>query len=93
MMEENVRYRSAGQIKADMRRIEEEIRRTDEQINVRDLIVESVFESGLSAKQVIARLDEIVDCAKSALIRLRTLQEKLICLAEELEEVRCLGCR
>lgn len=91
--QERTFYRSASEIRSDMRHIAEQIRETDEKLNIRDLLVESVYESGCGAPALITRLGGLVREAHRARDELCLLEEKLMLLQDELEEVRCLGCR
>lgn len=81
-------YRSTGELRADMRRISEEIREAEERMNVRELTVSDVCESE-NPRQLVPMLKRMIAEANEARGRLVLLEEDLNALCREWEESRC----
>ena len=83
-------YRSLGEIRSDMRRIGEDIREANEQLNLRSLLTELLDSSRkLKPEQLVFDLEEAVEAARGALSRLSELKDELYALEEELTDTRC----
>lgn len=80
-------YRSPSEIREDMHRILDGIRRTEERLNVRDMVVSAVCETE-NPRTLIPILEEIVAQSHEALKRIQDLEGDLLALQSELESVR-----
>jgi hypothetical protein len=84
-------YRTLGEIRRDINVIRERIESTDEQLNIRSLLLEVLSGAEYSTPELlIPELYEAIAEAKSALSSLTKLKEELLVLEEELEETRCV---
>ena len=84
-------YRSVGEIRRDILDISKRIKRTEEQVNIRSLLLD-VLASSRSADPtvLIPELYELIEDASAALTEMQTLENELISLREELMETRCV---
>ena len=76
-------YRSAEEIRADMRRIAEKVREVKERFDVRDMAVTALAESA-NAKAAAGRMLTVLADARESLLTLRALEAELEALREEL---------
>ena len=84
-------YRSLGEIRWDINVIKERIDNTDEQLNIRSLLLELLSGAKYSNPEVlIPELYEAITEANEALLSLQKLKEELLALEEELEETKCV---
>ena len=84
-------YRSLGEIRRDINRIKEGIVVTNDQLNIRSLLLEVLSGAEYSSPELlIPELYEAIAEAKDALSVLTGLKEELSTLEEELEETRCV---
>lgn len=84
-------YRSLGEIRRDINVIKERIDYTDEQLNIRSLLLELLSGARYSNPEVlIPELYEAITEANEALESLLKLKEELLALEEELEETKCV---
>ena len=83
-------YRSPSEIKRDVERICAEIRKSDEMLSVRNILLEMISEQSIaSPEKWIPELEETVTEARCALERIKRLNTALDDLYRELEESRC----
>lgn len=85
-------YRNTGEIRKDIKRISDEIRESNERLNLRALLLDLVDEcraEELKPAIWIPELSAALDEAREAYERLSTLYDELEILHEELRETRC----
>ena len=84
-------YRAPSEVRRDIAEISEKIEAVNDMLNIRSLLIDVLMSEGASsAEKIIPELEEVVNEARYALEKLRSLKEDLNLLEEELEEVRCL---
>lgn len=82
-------YRSPDEIRREMRQIAERIKNTDEQLNVRNMLMSVISDfADAEPQRWIPELEETLAEAKEALEDLAHLQDTLEALAAELAEAR-----
>ena len=85
-------YRTVGEIRREMRAISEQIRRANECLNLRSLLLDMINEERLSPDSAaiwIPELESAISEARGAYDDLSELHEELSVLREELRETRC----
>lgn len=83
-------YRSPREIARDMSEISHRIYIMEEKLNIRDLLVETLYQHDQALDVgVIGVLEEILADTKETLTRMTSLRESLAMLEEELEVCRC----
>ena len=85
-------YRNTGEIRKDIKRISDEIRESNERLNLRALLLDLVDEcrgEELKPAMWIPELSAALDEAREAYARLSTLYDELEILHEDLRETRC----
>ena len=83
-------YRHPRQIARDMSEISRRIHIMEEKLNVRDLLVETLYQSEEAPSVgVIGIVEELLADTKETLARMASLRESLAMLEEELEVCRC----
>ena len=84
-------YREPSKIRRDIRDISERIERTNEQLNIRALLIDLLAsERSDRPEQLIPELEEALAEAREALYKLNGLKEELVILEDELGDARCL---
>ena len=76
-------YRSAGEVRADIRRIKSAIGEARERLNVRELLVDAIYSAG-SVRALLPMLEDILERSSEALEEMDLLKEELVLLREEL---------
>ena len=80
-------YRSPSEIKGDICTISEKIKRTNERMNVRHMLLELLTgDEERKPEETVLLLEEIVAQAQDSLLELKCLNESLLDLECELKE-------
>ena len=83
-------YRSPDEIARDMAGIARSIRDMEDRLNLRDVLVETLYRScSATDRDAIAKLQHALWDAREALAGIGALREDLCLLEEELEVYRC----
>ena len=76
-------YRTAGEVRCDIRRIKSEIAEARSRLNIRELLVDAIYSAG-SVRALLPMLEDILAKSAEALSELDRLQAQLLSLREEL---------
>lgn len=84
-------YRRIGEIREDIREINEKIEQTRSMFNVRQMLIDLLFEKEEEddGESWIDAIEALLDGARRALERLEELREQLETLEYELEDTEC----
>lgn len=84
-------YRTPGEIRRDINSIKDKIQKTDEMLNIRNILTEMIGECAAGEPEKwLPILKSIVSEAEDSLEMLRELKDNLDLLTSELEETRCV---